>query len=93
MDTVKCMNYAGETFDTGVKFDDVNKLFISVVSGDEIITVLLKDDSEMNFDSAFMGDNPRLYDFFDDQYVVSQAELDAWSKRENTYDMKWRNRK
>lgn len=47
----------------------------------------------MNFDSAIMGNNPRLFDYFDNQYIVSQAELDAWSKRKNTYDMKWRHEK
>ena len=93
MDTVKCMNYADETFDTGVKFDDVDMLFISVVTGDEIITALLKDGTKMDFDSAIMGHNLRLMDYWDDQYIVSQAELDAWSKRKSTYDMEWRHKK
>ena len=93
MDTVKCMNYKDETFDTGVKFDDVDRLFISVITGDEIITVLFKDGSEMEFDSAIMGDNSRLFDYFDEQYIVSKTELDAWSKRKNTYDMEWRHEK
>lgn len=90
MDTVKCMNYANELFDTGIRFDDVDRLFVAVVTGDEIISVMLNDGTVKMFDSAVLGDIPRFQDYFDDQYVVSKPEFEAWSKRKTTYD--WGNR-
>lgn len=88
MDTVKCMNYADELFDTGIRFDDVDWLSITVITGDEIISVLLNDGTVKEFDSAILGNDRRLEDHFDDWYVVSKPEFEAWSKRKTTYD--WR---
>lgn len=88
MDTVKCMNYADELFDTGIKFDDVDQLFVTIITGDEIISVMLNDGTIKEFDSAALGNNPRCKDYYDGQYVVSRPELEAWSKRKTTYD--WR---
>lgn len=88
MDTVKCMNYADELFDTGIKFDDVDRLFVTVITGDEIISVMLNDGTIKEFDSAVLGNIPRFMDYWDDQYVVSKPEFEAWSKRKTTYD--WR---
>ena len=86
MDTVKCMNYADELFDTGIRFDDVDQLFITVVTGDEIISVVLNDGTVKTFDSAVLAKNPRLYDYWDDQYTVNKPDFEAWSKRKTTYD-------
>ena len=89
MDTVKCMNYASELFDTGIRFDDVDQLFVVVMTGDEIISVMLNDGTVKKFDSEVLGNNLRSIDYWDNQYVVSKPELEIWSKRKTTYD--WRN--
>ena len=86
MDTVKCMNYNDELFDTGIRFDDVDRLFVTVITGDEIISVILNDGTVKVFDSACLGNNPRLRDYWDYQYTVSKPEFEAWSKRKTTYD-------
>lgn len=91
MGTVKCMNYEDELFDTGIRFDDVDRLFVTVITGDEIISVMLNDGTVKEFDSAILGNNLRLMDYYDDQYVVSKPEFEAWSKRKTTYD--WRRNK
>lgn len=71
-------------------FEDVVRMNIEVVTGDEILYVLKKDYSQEEYDSG----KCRLIDLNDDEYTIYDTInninfIDAWNKRKNSYDKKW----
>lgn len=70
-------------------FDNVVRLEIEVMSGDEILRVLYKDYSVEKYDSS----NSRLMDFNDAFYCIYDItkninHLDKWKKRTSSYDIR-----
>lgn len=71
-------------------FEDVVRMNIEVVTGDEILYVLKKDYTQEEYDSG----KCRIVDFYDGEYTIYDTInnvnlIDAWNKRKNTYDKKW----
>ena len=85
MDKLELLNYDGVRCDTGINLEDVEAVFVVVLTGDEIATVCLKDGSYQTFDSAELSNDPRRHDYFDGEYGVHKDDLDEWMKRENSY--------
>lgn len=73
---------------------DVVRMNIEVVTWDEILYVLKKDYSQDEYDSG----KCRMIDFYDGEYTIYDTIndvnfIDAWNKRKNSYDHKWRYKK
>lgn len=83
---LKIKNYQNVRFDTGIPMEQVESLFVRVITGDEIVTVHKTDGTEEEFDSACLADNPRITDYWDGDYGVHKDDLEAWSKRKTSYD-------
>ena len=90
---IKIYDYSGKKKEVKIKnFEEVVRLAIEVVSGDEILHILYKDYSTEEYDSCEFG---RLYDFDDDYYIIYDITnntnlLDKWKKRKDSYDDEWR---
>lgn len=56
-------------------FEDVEKITVSIQSGDEILTVYYKDLSTVDFDSS----DCRLMNFFDGEYELPLDKIDDFS--------------
>jgi hypothetical protein len=70
-------------------FENVVRLEIRVISGDEILNILYKDYSVKAFDS----DTNRTENYFDAHYCIYDItnninHLDKWNKRNSSYDIK-----
>ncbi len=69
-DTLMLMDYRRRLVDTGIELsrlgEDIEEIFISVLTGDEIATVTFADGHEETFDSS----NGRLNDFYDGCYIL-----------------------
>ena len=87
---INIMDYQGKK--TKVKidnFENVIKLEIEVVSGDELLYVLYKDYSTEMYDSS----DCRLMDYSDAYYCIYDItkninHLDKWKKRTSSYDIR-----
>lgn len=90
--TIKIMNYQNKKANIKIEdFENVVKLRIEVVSGDEILYVLYKDYSERRYDSADLLDINRIMDYHDDLYTIYDKTrnidfIKNWNKRTNSYD-------
>ena len=93
MKMIKIMNYNCNEVPIKIKdFDEVVRLTIEVVSGDEILHILYKNYKEDTYDSCYLLGNYRYMDFFDNEYVIYDTtkginKLDKWKKRKNSYDI------
>lgn len=73
-------------FDIG-DLEDIVDMTVSVVSGDEVLTVIRMDGSKDRYDS---GTN-RIIPYYDGEYTIYHAFsdlniLDEWAKRKSPYD-------
>lgn len=75
---------------TGVdlnNLDDVLRIDIRVISGDEIARITYKNGTAITFDGTT---EPRLMNFDDGEYCIYQAgvknDIDEWLERKNSYD-------
>lgn len=75
----------GKEFEIG-SIEDIARIIIEVVSGDEIAHVLYKDYTEEFFDSG----EKRMYDFQDGQYEV--YDFRKSNEKNLLLDRKWLNR-
>lgn len=72
-------------------FEEVVRLTIEVVSGDEILHILYKDYTEKEYDSCYMLGDFRITGYYDGEYVIYDIskginDIDKWSKRKDNYD-------
>ena len=83
---LRLMDYAGgsNTFEIG-DIEKIARIMITVITGDEIATVIYKDYSIEKFDSSY----DRRADFFDDEYDI----YDITSGLNLLDDPKFKNRK
>ena len=86
------LDYECNEFHTGVdleNLDDILRIDIEVLSGDEIARIIYKNGDMKEFDS----NKERTMDFEDNEYCIYQAgvknEIDDWLKRGNSYDYKF----
>lgn len=80
-------DYAGKTTKINVeKFENVLKIDVTVISGDEILRVLYEDLSEITYDSS----DCRIMDFYDGYFSIYKKGkldlIDKFSKRISSYD-------
>ena len=75
------------TFDVG-DLDNIARMYITVISGDEVLTVIYKDYNVEIFDSS----NDRLHYFFNDEYDIYNPDIDidllecrSFIERESSY--------
>jgi len=85
METLKIMNYHKERADTGVKIEDIDSLYVIVLTGDELVRVIMKDGTQKAFDSAVLCDDSRAHDYFDGEYAVHKDDFAEWSERKDSY--------
>lgn len=55
---------------------NIDHIIVNVVSGDEVIDVLLSSGAHIKADAS----EERTYDFFDDSYLVTAAHIADWAK-------------
>ncbi len=88
-DTLMLMDFQKRLTDTGIKLseigEDIEEIFITVLTGDEIATVTFADGHEEIFDSS----NNRLADFDDGFYTLYRKgevnQLDKFLGRDSSY--------
>ena len=85
MDTLEIMDCQHNRFDTGVKLEDIDSLYVIVLSGDEFVTVILNDGTQKVFDSSEMNCSNKSFGFFDGEYGVHKDDLAEWGEREDSY--------
>lgn len=83
-------DYHGGKFHTGVdleNLDNILRIDIDVISGDEVATVTYKDGKKTDFDPSW---GSRSTDFFDLGYTIYQSDainnIDRWLNRNDSYD-------
>ena len=87
--TVKLLDWAKREVNVDVgNIDDIESMHMSVVTGDEILTVIYKDYTEKKFDSS----NDRWANFYDGEYDVYNAttglklfDMDEFVNRKRSY--------
>lgn len=68
---IKILNYLGRPTEVDVgDLKDIQSMYMTVISGDEILDVEYKDGRCVSHDSA----KDRTLDYFDDQYVIYNPE-------------------
>lgn len=89
MNNIKIMNYNSETFDTGIAIEDVDHIHVTIVSGDELLDIHLKNGDVVFFDSADLANNQRFIDYYDGSYSVDLEVFERWNQRKSSYDCDW----
>lgn len=91
-DTMKIniMDYKGETREIEIEdFDNVDLMYIEVISGDEVLTVAYKDGTIQGFDSS----NDRMINYYDETYYIYKFDNEKnaiddpnFLNRKNSYE-------
>lgn len=84
---LKVMAYNGELFETDIEMADIDSMIVEVVTGDEIVTVNLKDGTQKQIDADQLSGYGRLNDHFDGSYGVHPEDFEKWMSRTSTSDM------
>lgn len=86
MANINIMDFEYKSYDVGIDINDVSCLSVSVVSGDEILTVCLRDGSRKTFDAQDFSGDHRLMNFEDYSYsICNKIILVKWLRRPDTY--------
>ena len=85
--TIKILDYKRKESEVDIgELNNIAKITLSVVTGDEIISILYKDYSEKIFNSSYS----RTMDFYDGEYEIFDFRK---SREENLiFDENWLNR-
>ena len=83
MSEIFAIDYADRKVPTGCNADDVLMVSVTVVSGDELLTIVKKGGDIVQVDSCPGG---RFLNYFDCQYLVGKHELPQWMERKTSYD-------
>lgn len=84
---INIMDYDDNSYDTGIPVEDVKTVFVTVVSGDEILHIIKNDGETVALDAMDFTDDIRRMCFLDEQYVLNTtADITEWMKRKNSYD-------
>lgn len=68
---IELLDYASNRVSVDVgDLDDIAKIVISVISGDEVLEVIYKDYTSEVFDSS----TDRMMDFYDDEYEIYNVD-------------------
>ena len=93
---MKLLNYLDESVDVDIDLDDPSILAasVSVLSGDEVLSVLYRDGSESKYDACELSGMWRASDFHDGSYPVVingrwYVDKDAFLSRKSSYWRDW----
>lgn len=81
-----CMDYKNVAHDTEVPLEDVESVYVRVITGDEVMTVTKTDGTTVDFDASVFEANYRLHDYWDGDYAVHKDDLKQWMERKTTYE-------
>lgn len=81
---LKVMAYTGELFETDIDMADIDSMIVEVVTGDEVVTVNLKDGTQRRIDADELSGYGRAEDDIDGSYGVHPSDFEEWAKRETT---------
>lgn len=84
--TLVLRNYQNEEYDTNVPLKDIRNILITIVSGDEIAHITMKNGDMKHIDVADLCHNYRMVGFPDGSYEVDRDNLDEWLNRKDSYD-------
>ena len=79
------MDYKNNKWDTGISEDEVKRIDIQVISGDEVADVYFRN-AVHKIDVSELNKIPRLYDFYDMGYSIDGNQISEWNRRKDTYD-------
>jgi hypothetical protein len=79
-------DYTGKQYKTSVLISDVNSMYVAVVSGDEILMIILNDGKQIIIDACELSGKKRKLNFFDGDYGVHKDDLARWTKRKDSYE-------
>lgn len=85
MNNVYLMDYKNNKHDTGIPVDKVVKIYVKVISGDEVADIYFRN-AMHTVDVSVLNGIPRLHDYFDMDYTIDKSEIEEWNKRKDTYD-------
>ena len=85
-ETLKIYNYDDVLFDTGFPLSRIEELNVSIVSGDEIVTVIDIDGNVHKYDAAILAEDERLQHHNDGGYIVEKDKIRKWTHRKDSYD-------
>lgn len=80
---VVAINYLEQRINTGVMLDEVGRIWVRVLTGDERLIIIKKNGDAKIFDTC--PDGCRI-DCYDGEYIVNADDLEEWSKRETAYE-------
>lgn len=80
------MAYTDELFETDIDMADIDSMIVEVVTGDEVVTVNLKDGTQKQIDADELSGYGRAEDYFDGSYGVHPEDFEKWMSRTSTYD-------
>lgn len=85
VNTIKAIDYLNRaTICDNVRLDEVEKIVVNVVSGDEILLVMMKDTDDY---AVFDASDERVLDKFYGMYIVWPSGFTEWSRRTTSYDV------
>lgn len=87
-DTLKIYDYKDNLFDTKIPLSEIEEIDVTIISGDEIVSVTTTSGNVRTFDAALLAKNPRMMSFYDGSYVVNKEKIPEWINRTDSYD--WR---
>lgn len=85
MGKLNIFDYTGTQYETDVLISDVNSMYVAVVSGDEILMIVLNDGKQIIIDACELSGDKRKLNFFDGDYGVHKDDLETWMRREDAY--------
>lgn len=78
------LDYKNNVYKTDIDLNDIDFIKVKVITGDEILTVHLKNETIYEIDAQTYGSH-RIIDFFDYSYTVNNNDLEKWNNRIDTY--------
>ena len=82
---LKIFNYEGKSFDTEIPVSEIEELNVTILSGDEVVTITKTNGRVETFDAATLAENPRFMNFYDGNYIVEKDKIREWLQREGSY--------
>ena len=77
------LDYTNTAYETNIDLNDIDFIEVKVVTGDEILTIHLKNGDIYEIDAQEYG-SYRIINFFDYSYIVNN-NIEKWNERVDTY--------
>ena len=83
---IKLLDYESNEYELDVDEENLDHLEVEVISGDEILSIYLKDGSIETYDAADYLGQMRMMNFYDGWYEVYPEDIEKWMNRKDSYD-------